>query len=66
VAEVLGVGLDVFEDLAAHGVVSHSYLMDFLSPWQLGYLVKWDLVRQMPGGWSVTPKLIFLYGLYRR
>jgi len=27
--------------------------------------VKWDLVRQMPGGWSATPKLIFLYGLYR-
>jgi hypothetical protein len=46
--------------------VSHNYLMDFLSPWQLGYLVKWDLVRQMPGGWSATPKLIFLYGLYRR
>lgn len=65
VAEVLGVGLDVFEDLAAHGVVSHNYLMDFLSQWQLGYLVKWDLVRQMPGGWSATPKLIFLYGLYR-
>ena len=33
VAEVLGVGLDMFEDLAAHGVVSHNYLMDFLSPW---------------------------------
>jgi hypothetical protein len=32
----------------------------------LGYLVKWDLVRQTAIGWSVTPKLIFLYGLYRR
>jgi len=65
-AEVLGLSLDVFGDLVTQGVVSHSYLMDFVSAWQLGYLAKWDLVRQVPGGWSATPKLIFLYGLYRR
>ncbi len=65
VAEVLGVDTDVFDDLTAQGVVSHGYLMDFLSPWQLGYLVKWDLVRQVPGGWSATPKLLLLYGLLR-
>jgi hypothetical protein len=66
VAEVLGLSLDVLGDLVTQGVVSHSYLMDFVSAWQLGYLAKWDLVRQVPGGWSATPKLIFLYGLYRR
>jgi hypothetical protein len=66
VAEVLGLSIDVLGDLVAQGVVSHSYLMDFVSAWQLGYLAKWDLVRQVPGGWSATPKLIFLYGLYRR
>ena len=65
VAEVLGMDTDVFEDLAVQGVVSHGYLMDFVSPWQLGYLIKWGLVRQVPGGWAVTSKLIYLYGLLR-
>ncbi|ACB39581.1 hypothetical protein [Pyrobaculum neutrophilum] len=66
IAEILGVGEGVLEDLAAQSVLSHSYVLDLLTPLQLGYLAKWGLVRQLPGGWGATPKFLYLYGLYRR
>ncbi|AAL63554.1 hypothetical protein PAE1548 [Pyrobaculum aerophilum str. IM2] len=65
VVDVLGLDINLVEDLASQGVLSHGYVQDFASPWQIGYLVKWDLIRQAPGGWSATHKLLYLYGLYR-
>ncbi|WP_148683099.1 hypothetical protein [Pyrobaculum ferrireducens] len=65
VAMVLGLDMGIFDDLVSQGVLSQSYLQDFADPRQLGYLVKWDIIRQTPGGWLPTPKLVYLYGLYK-
>ncbi|MGC9131780.1 MAG: hypothetical protein ACP5H5_09385 [Pyrobaculum sp.] len=65
VAELLGLDMGLFDDLVAQGVLSHGYVLDHATPWQLGYLAKWQLARQVPGGWSATHKLVYLHGLYR-
>ncbi|ABL88771.1 conserved hypothetical protein [Pyrobaculum islandicum DSM 4184] len=66
VGEILNLDIDFFEDLASQSVLSHSYILDHITTWQLGYLAKWGFIKQVPGGWSSTPKLLYLYGLYRR
>lgn len=64
VAASLGLDMGLFDDLVTQGVLSHSYVLDLATSWQLGYLAKWELARQVPGGWSATHKLMYLHGLY--
>lgn len=64
--ELLNVDVGLVADLIEAHVLSHKYVADLVDEWQLGYLVKWGLLRAEPAGWSPSPKLIYLYGLYQR
>lgn len=65
VAQVLDLDMGLLDHVVSQPAVSHTYLQEFATTWQIGYLAKWDLIRQVPGGWTAAPKLIYLYGLAR-
>lgn len=66
VAEVLSIDIEFLEELAGGGIVGNDYIFDYLDHWQVGYLHKWGLLNRADGGWAASPKLIYLYGLYRK
>ncbi|MEM4493477.1 MAG: hypothetical protein QXJ71_06930 [Pyrobaculum sp.] len=65
VAQVLDLDMGLLDHVVSQPAVSHTYLQEFATTWQIGYLAKWDLIRQAPGGWTATSKLMYLYGLAR-
>lgn len=67
IAEVLGLRESVFNELVELGHVAYRSVVDLgVRPWQLSYLLKWDLLEPIAGGFRVGRKLLYLISLSER